>query len=154
MNPLLRYVLAIVAGVAVGSIVNLGLITLGGSIIPPPPGAETGTMEGLRESIHLFEPRHFVFPFLAHALGTLSGATVTAAIAPTHRLALAMCIGALFLTGGILAVVSLPSPMWFNVVDLTFAYLPMAWLGWKLGSRRGVPAAPSVTAGPHAGVSP
>jgi hypothetical protein len=26
--------------------------------------------------MHLFEPRHFIFPFLAHSLGTFAGAFV------------------------------------------------------------------------------
>jgi hypothetical protein len=30
----------------------------------------------------------------------------------------------------------LPAPMWFNVVDLVGAYLPMAWLGGRLAPMR------------------
>jgi len=29
-------------------------------------------------------------------------------------------------------VLSLPSPIWFNALDLIGAYLPMAYLGYKL----------------------
>mgnify|MGYP006164865331 CR=1 FL=1 len=32
--------------------------------------------------------------------------------------------------GGIAAVAMLPSPLWFTVVDLVFAYLPMAHMVW------------------------
>jgi hypothetical protein len=34
--------------------------------------------------MHLFEPRHFVMPFLAHALGTLAGALAAFLIAATY----------------------------------------------------------------------
>jgi hypothetical protein len=34
-----------------------------------------------------------------------------------------------FFIGGFFMVLKLPSPVWFNVIDLVFAYFPMAWLG-------------------------
>jgi hypothetical protein len=39
------------------------------------------------------------------------------------------------LAGGITNVVLLPSPMWFNALDLLGAYIPMGWIGWKIGDR-------------------
>ncbi|MEZ4803484.1 MAG: hypothetical protein R2797_11990 [Gelidibacter sp.] len=134
MNPILKNILAIVAGIILGSIVNMGIIMISGSIIPPPEGADVTTMEGLKESIHLFEPKHFVFPFLAHALGTLVGAWIAAKIAANRKMVLAMVVGLFFLVGGIMNVRMLPSPTWFTVLDLVGAYLPMAWIGGKLGS--------------------
>lgn len=63
MNPILRNVLAVLAGIAVGSSFNMGIITISGSIIPPPYGADVATMEGLKATIHLFEPKNFLMPF-------------------------------------------------------------------------------------------
>lgn len=34
-------------------------------------------------------------------------------------------------------VLMLPSPMWFDILDLGVAHLPMSWLGWKLAGRHG-----------------
>lgn len=132
MNPILRNTLAVIAGIVTGSFVNMGIITISGSIIAPPDGADITTLEGLKESLHLFEPRHFLFPFLAHALGTLVGAFVAAKIADTHRITYAIIIGCVFLVGGITNVLMLPSPLWFAIVDLAGAYLPMGYLGGKL----------------------
>ncbi|MBX2944314.1 MAG: hypothetical protein KF725_00660 [Cyclobacteriaceae bacterium] len=132
MNPILRNIIAVVAGIVTGSLVNMGIITISGSIIPPPDGADVTTMEGLKESLHLFEPRHFIFPFLAHALGTLVGAFVAAKIAITYRITFAIVIGCVFLVGGITNVLMLPSPLWFTILDLGGAYFPMGYLGGKL----------------------
>jgi hypothetical protein len=74
MGKIFRVLLAITLGLVIGSAVNMGLIMVSGKIIPPPADADVTTMEGLRASLHLFEPKHFVFPFLAHAFGTLVGA--------------------------------------------------------------------------------
>lgn len=137
MNGTLRNILAVVAGLVIGSIVNMGLINVSGYAIPPPAGADLTTTEGLKAAMHLFEPKHFIFPFLAHALGTLVGAAVAAFIAATRKFHLAMINGMVFLAGGISMVFMLPSPVWFDVLDLAGAYLPMAWIGWKLGASRG-----------------
>ena len=136
MKPTVRNILAVVAGVLIGSTVNMALINMSASAIPPPAGADVATMEGLKASMHLFEPKHFLFPFLAHALGTLVGAAVTAFVAATRKFHLAMLIGVIFLAGGIAAVVMLPAPLWFEVFDLAGAYIPMAWIGWKLAARK------------------
>jgi len=74
MPNLLRNVLAIFAGIAIGGGVNMALITPSPSLIPPPPGVDVNNAESLSKAMHLFEPRHFVMPFLAHAVGTLAGA--------------------------------------------------------------------------------
>ena len=131
--PILRNILAIIAGVLIGGQLNMYLIKLSPSIIAPPPGADVLTMEGLKNCIHLFEPKHFIMPFLAHALGALVAATIASALAATRKMRLSIIIGVVFLAGGIGAVYMLPAPMWFNVLDLTMAYLPMGYLGGKLG---------------------
>ena len=134
MNATVKNILAVVLGLVLGSVVNMGIIMISGSIIPPPDGADVTTMEGLKETMHLFQPKHFIFPFLAHALGTFVGAFLAALIAVNHKIKFALSIGCLFFIGGIINTVSLPSPAWFTIVDLVVAYIPMAWLGYKLST--------------------
>ena len=135
MHPILRNILAVIAGIVVGSLVNMGLINISSSVIPLPEGVEMSTPEGLKAGIHLFEPKHFIFPFLAHALGTLTGAFVAAKLAANNKMKFALGLGVFFLIGGITAVYMIPAPMWFNILDLVVAYIPMAWLGGKLAHR-------------------
>ena len=139
MNPIIKNILAVIVGLAIGSAVNMGIITISGSIIPPPVGADVTTMEGLKAAMHLFEPKHFLFPYLAHALGTGVGAYVAALIAANNKKIFALVIGVLFLFGGIANVFMLPAPLWYNVVDLVGAYIPMAWLGWRMANGNSVP---------------
>ena len=135
MKRVVRLTLAVIAGLFAGSLVNMALVMLSGQVIPPPAGVDTTTTEGLKAAMPLFEPKHFLFPFLAHAVGTLVGAFVATLITPGRTGGPASVIGACFLIGGIAAVAMLPSPLWFAVVDLVFAYLPMAWLGHRLAAR-------------------
>jgi hypothetical protein len=138
----LRNILAVIAGIAIGFIVNSTLIGLGPTLIPPPAGVDMTTPEGLLRGIELLEPRHFIMPFLAHALGTLVGALAAYLIAGNRRSTFALVIGALFLLGGIAAAFMIPAPAWFIAVDLLLAYFPMAWLASRIGRGlvRDVPA--------------
>ncbi len=136
MNPIVRNILAVIAGLILGGVVNMGIVTISDSIIPLPEGADVTTPEGLKASIHLFEPRHFIMPFLAHALGTFVGALVASLIAANRKMLFAIVIGLFNLTGGIVAVTMIPAPMWFNVTDLVLAYIPMAFLAGKLGGSK------------------
>ena len=135
MPNLLRNVLAILAGIVIGGGVNMALITLSPSLIPPPPGVDVNNVESLSKAMHLFEPRHFVMPFWAHALGTFVGALAAYLIAATYKVQIAYVIGAVFLCGGLAASFLIPAPTWFIAIDLLAAYLPMAWLGIQIGTR-------------------
>jgi len=126
MSATLRNVLAVVAGILVGMGVNMALVMLGPSLIAPPPGVDVASAEGLAAGIHLFEPKHFVMPFLAHALGTYFGALVAWLLAASHKDAFAWLLGVVFLAAGVAACVMIPAPVWFMATDLLLAYL--TWL--------------------------
>jgi hypothetical protein len=134
MHPTVRIILAILSGIFLGSVVNMGIINLSGSIIPPPNGADLTTVEGITSAMHLMEPKHFLMPFLAHAFGTITGAFVAALITKKNEMSIAMFIGVVFLLGGITIVMMLPSPLWFTLTDLIIAYLPMAYIGARLAA--------------------
>lgn len=136
MHPILRNILTFIVSLFAGMMVNGFIISISGSIIPPPKGVDIKTIEGLKAGIHLFESKHFIFPFLAHALGTFVGAALVSLFAASHKMKLALGIGLLSLVGGTMMVFMLPAPMWYNIVDLTLAYIPMAYLGAKLFDRK------------------
>lgn len=127
MHPTLRNVLALVAGVLVGGMVNMGIVVAGDQLITAPEGLDLS-------QIHLYSPKHFIAPFLAHALGTLAGAFVAAKLAINIPMKLALGVGVFFLFGGIGAVYMIGGPLWFKALDLLVAYIPMGWLGGKIAS--------------------
>ncbi|MFO0450409.1 MAG: hypothetical protein ACK52I_17410 [Pseudomonadota bacterium] len=113
----------------------MALVILGPTLIAPPPGVDMASAEGLRASMHLLQPRHLLMPFLAHAVGTFVGALAGSVLAVSYRSLVAYAIGTIFLCGGIAASFMIPAPTWFMVLDLTVAYLPMAWLGVSIANR-------------------
>jgi len=111
MNPILRNILAVVAGVAVGSIVNMGIVTLSPSIVPMDPAIIPGDTESLAENVHLLTTGNFVMSILAHAVGTLVGAYTAARIAISDHKTMAIIVGAIFLLGGVLMCMMLAAPV-------------------------------------------
>ena len=135
MNKIVRNVLAVITGIILGSAVNMGIIMLQGYFIALPEGVDVTNTESLQSSMHLFGPKHFIFPFLAHAIGTLVGAYLSARIASSHKMKFALAIGIFFLIGGISMVFMMPAPVWFLILDLSVAYIPMGWLSGRLATK-------------------
>lgn len=133
MKIILRNALAVIAGLLLGSIANMALVIAAPHVIPLPAGIDVNDPKSLAAGMPLLAPKHFLFPFLAHAVGTFVGALTAHLIAATRRNTLATVIGVLFLAGGIAACFMIPAPVWFVGLDLLVAYLPMAWLGARAG---------------------
>ena len=135
MPNIVRSILAVILGVVVGSAVNMTLVTTSPALIAPPVGVDVNDPASLAQGMHLFEPHHFLMPFLAHAVGTFAGALVAYQIAATVKPRFAYAIGVVYLCGGIAASFMIPAPAWFIALDLLLAYMPMAWLAIQIGQR-------------------
>jgi len=133
MSPLVRNILGFIAGCVIGGVVNAAIVGLGSNLVAPPEGVDPNDIESIKSNMHLYQPKHFIIPFLAHALGALFGGFIAARIAATRQLSIATAVGFFFLIGGIAMIFMLPeTPTWFKAVDLLLAYIPMAYLGGKI----------------------
>jgi uncharacterized membrane protein YdcZ (DUF606 family) len=132
MHPVVKNILAVIAGIVVGSIVNMAIVMTSHLIIPYPEGMILGNMDSLNEYLPQFEPKHFLMPFLAHSLGTLAGAILAYVIAANHKFKFAMGIGVWFLIGGIINEMMLNGPLWYTIVDIGLAYIPFALLATRI----------------------
>lgn len=132
MHPFLKSGLAVLGGIFIGAVVNFAIIFLSGFIIPPPEGVEATNVESIKANIHLYKPIHFLFPFLAHALGTLVGAVFAIKLSKNNHSKAGYIVALVFLYGGISMMNQVPGPLWFTILDFGIAYIPMAWIGSKL----------------------
>lgn len=135
MKKIIFNLLGLVIGLVVGSFANGMIVNLGHSVFPLPAGTDVETMEGFVKAVKLFTWKDYIFPFLAHALGTFLAVTVAVRIAKSLHGLWASIIGGLFFLGGLYMVLILPAPFWFNATDLLLAYFPMAYLGYRWGKR-------------------
>lgn len=137
MNPILKNILAVIIGVFVGSFVNSSLINIGMSTYPL-EGIDINSeefFENYRALVPTLEFKYFIFPFLAHAIGTLVGAIIAGLLAVSNKMKFSLIIGAVFLLGGIMINYMLRGQIWFTIVDILFAYIPMAWIGGKIAMK-------------------
>ena len=132
MHPFLKNGLAVLAGIIIGGLINFSIIIISNFIVPLPDSVDATSVESIKANIHLYKPIHFLFPFLAHALGTLSGAVLAIKISNDKMKKVAYVVALVFLYGGISMGTQIPSPLWFSILDLGVAYIPMAWLATKL----------------------
>lgn len=136
MNSSLKNFLVLIVSIIIGSMINMAIVMLSSTIISPPAGTDTSTIEGLKKALPLFTPKHFLFPFLAHALGTFFGALFAYKFSNKNPKLIAMLVGFIFLIFGSINVYTLPAPMWFNALDLVGAYIPMAYLALFVSKKK------------------
>lgn len=127
MKPIVRNTIAVVVGLVVGNIVNISLIQAGYSVFPT--GIDNDDMDALAKFLEDADSKFFIFPFIAHAAGTLIGAIVAALISKNRKVTVALIVGTFFLLGGIAISFIIPAPSWFVAMDLIAAYFPMALIG-------------------------
>lgn len=114
--------------------VIMGFVRLGHALMPI-AGVDPNDMEAFAAAMPNLGFEHLAFPLLGHALGTLVGACIAAFIAANHKMKFALGIGGLFLAGGIAVNYMLNGPTWFSITDILLAYIPMAWIGGKIGEK-------------------
>ena len=125
MKQIIKNIAIVILGIVIGMVVNIGLIILGGITFPPPENFDP--MNAMN-----WDVKYFIFPFLAHSIGTLSGALIVSKISKKSSIILPLIVGLYFLLGGIYMVTILPAPTWFVLLDILLGYIPMALLGWKI----------------------
>ena len=128
MRQILKNIGIIILGIIIGMIINIGLIIIGGMIFPPFENFEP--MNAIN-----WDFKYFIFPFLAHSIGTLSGAFVASKLSRNYHIIIPGIVGLYFLSGGIYMVTILPAPIWFICLDLIICYIPMCLLGWSLNKK-------------------
>ena len=125
MKQLLKNIGILILGITIGMIVNMGLIIIGGIIVTPMANFEH--MNAIN-----WDFKYFIFPFLAHSIGTLSGAFIVSKLSKKTHIIMPLIVGLYFLFGGLYMVTILPAPTWFVLLDIILCYIPMALLGWKV----------------------
>lgn len=120
----LRITLGILLGLLSGGMVNGSFIHLGSKVFPYPSNFSM-------DLFYTLPLKYYLFPLLAHALGTLSGCLVYLRIAAKQAIWPVYVIGTSFFGGGVLVGTMINASLWFDCVDLILAYFPMAWLSTR-----------------------
>ena len=132
---MLRNIIAVVVGLFVGSLINMGLIRLNTEVLfPMPEGTSTEDTEAFNAYLAGLPATAFLVVMAAHLLQSLVGAFIAARIAAARPMLVAMIVGVLSLVGGVAALFMFEGPAWMPV-ELPF-YLILAWFAGRIEVRR------------------
>jgi len=132
---MMRNILAVIAGLAVGMGVNMALVMFNGYVLfPMPAGTDMNDPEQMNAYIATLPTAAFLVVLIAHLSQSFVGGWVAARVGTSRPMLLAMIAGLAALTGGIVNMMILRGPDWM-VIELPL-YLVVAWLAGRMEVNR------------------
>ena len=130
-----RNIFAVLGGLIVGGLLNMGLIELNMRVLfPTPEGMDTNDPEQFNAYIATLPTLAFFVVLLAHLGQSFVGGWVAARLGASRPMLLAMIVGVFSLAGGIIVMMMIQGPNWM-LVELPL-YLVVAWLAGRLEQQR------------------
>lgn len=127
---MVRRILAVIAGIVVGSIGIWLMERLGHSLYPFPAGMKLDDIEGFKAYVDNLPFMGKFIVILGYALGALLSGFVATKVANNNKPTAAMICGIIFLFFTIYNMVLLPTPAWFWVLGIVVWGLVL--VGYKL----------------------
>lgn len=135
MMPILRSVLAVIAGAVAAMVLIIAMEFINTLLYPMPPGVDLSKPEAFKAWVAQLPVGALLIVLMAQGAGTFVGAWVAALVAGRAPLIHGLIMGLLFLIMGIINLLSLPHPAWFWVPGI--AVFPVAaLLGAWMARRR------------------
>ncbi len=155
---MIRNILSVVAGLFVGSVLNMALILLNAHVLfPMPEGMNMAEPEQMNAYIAGLPTIAFFVVLAAHLGQAFVGGWTAARLGASRPIVLAMIVGVLTLIGGIMNMLTIKGPSWM-VIELPL-YLVAAWLAGTIEVKRRAkiaelsPATPSTGGGDGLGAA-
>ena len=128
----LRNLFSVIIGLIVGVLVIFFIETSGHHLFSVHQNVPNITEpEAFAAFIETLPLGAFLFLLFAHSLGTLISAFLATLISGHSRPVPAIVVGVLMLSAGVINLISIPHPVWFQISEV-FLYLLSALLGYKL----------------------
>lgn len=127
---MLRNIGAVVAGLVVGSIINMALVQVNVAIFPLPEGVEMSDSAAMKAAIAAMPAQAWILVFVAHIGQAFTGGWIAARLGASRPMLLALIVGGLSLAGGVANLLMLSAPAW-TWIEMPF-YLVAAWLAGRL----------------------
>ena len=110
MSPLIRRILAVVAGLIVAAVVVAGVEAASSVLYPLPEGIDHTDREAMTAAIAQLPTTAFLAVLVAWGLGALAGAWTAVRISGVA--VTGYIIGALLLAAGVANLLAIPHPVW------------------------------------------
>ena len=128
----LRNLISIILGLGVGGLAGFSIERYGHDIFSVYQDVPNITEpEAFAAFIETLPIGAFLFLLFAHSLGTLISAFSATLISGHSRPVPAIVVGVLMLSAGVINLISIPHPVWFQISEVIL-YLLSALFGYKL----------------------
>ena len=134
MKNIVQNIFAILLAIFAASIITFSIIVLGHSIVPTPDGIDTNNFESIKSNFHLFQAKHFLFPLLAHVLGTFVSSYLLSRFAKTYKFWFAIGIGIIFMLASLSLSLRIGHLNWIGIIEIA-QYIPVSVLGYEVWQR-------------------
>jgi hypothetical protein len=132
---MIRNIVAVIAGLVVGMLVNMALVLLNVYVFfPMPPGTDMADPEQFNAYIATLPTAAFFLVLAAHLGQSFVGGWAAARIGSSRPMMLAMIVGVGTLAGGIINMMTVKGPTWMYI-ELPL-YLVVAWLAGRMEVNR------------------
>jgi hypothetical protein len=132
MSPLIRKLLAIIAGVVVGGIVVFLSETAGHSLYPPPSDINVKDPADLQRLMDVMPVQAKILVVAAWFLGAFAGAWTANRISGLSQTG--WIVGLIFALLSIMTVISIPHPVWMTACAIILPFAA-AWLATRVSSK-------------------
>ena len=141
MNPVIRSILAVVAGMLSAFVVIALVQMIGVRIYPPAHPIDPTNIESMKAVMAQIPLAALLFVLLSYTAGSVVGGWVAARFAPKDRMMHAMFVAALLFGAGLMNLMTIPHPAWFWVASSV-----LYWLGAWSGAQAAGAARPAAAA--------
>jgi MFS family permease len=132
---MIRNIVATIAGLIAGSILNMVIVQLNMHVLfPMPAGMDINNPEQLTTFMATLPASAFLVVMVAHLGQSFVGGWLAARLGASRPMLLAMIVGALSLVGGIMAMMMIKGPDWM-MIELPL-YLVVAWAAGRIEEGR------------------
>lgn len=134
MNPTLRKIFGVIAGIGIGGALVVVVELLNSTVFPPPAGVDLTDPETVARLIAEGGPLPLLGVGVAWFVGTFVGAFMATRVAQTRGRIPGGVVTAFFFAGALWTLTSFPHPAWFWAVGLGAIALA-GHLGHAVGAR-------------------
>lgn len=132
--PLLRLILAPIAGILVALCLIALIESLSHRIFPPPAGLDFRNPEVVRAYVASMPTGAFLLVLTGWVAGVFGGILAASLIGRAHLGRLAAAIGGIILAATLGNLIMIPHPIWFSTIAL-LAIPAAAYAAWKTSTR-------------------
>ncbi|MCH2102245.1 MAG: hypothetical protein MK209_10030 [Planctomycetes bacterium] len=132
---MIRSILVVIFGLAVGMGVNMALVMFNAYVLfPMPAGTDMNDPDQLNAYIAILPTPGFFVVMAAHLGQSFVGGWVAARLGSSSPMMLAMTVGMVSLVGGIMMTMNVEAPTW-TMIELPL-YLVVAWQAGRIEVNR------------------